>query len=144
LLYGDKADFLRTPLTPAWEERFTNADLLIGDMAERTRSAGASFILMPVPSRAEAALLSTRHPRPHIDAAAFGNRLENIAAKHGASYIDLMNIFKSIPESQNLYYVVDGHFTADGQKVLAQSMVTKLLDGSISAFSGCMDQKRKS
>lgn len=144
LLYGDKADFLRTPLTPAWEERFANADLLIGDMTERTRSAGVSFIVMPVPSRAEAALLSTRHPRPHIDAAAFGHRLENIAAKHGAGYIDLMNAFRSIPQSENLYYVVDGHLTADGQKVLAQSVVRKLLDGSVPAFSGCMDQKRKS
>lgn len=144
LMYGDKADFLRTPLTPAWENRFANLDLIIGDMARRTRASGASLIVMPVPSRAEAALLSTQHPPSHIDAAAFGRRLESIAAKHDAGYIDLMETFRTIPKSENLFYVVDGHLTPDGQNVLARRLTDKLLDGSIPAFSKCSDEKNKS
>ena len=144
LVYGDKADFLRTPLSTAWQKRFADMDVLIADMAERTRAAGATLVVMPVPSRAEAALLSTSHPRPHIDAAAFGRELEQLAAKHGTSSIDLMNTFKRIPKAEDLFYVVDGHLTPEGHKVIAHSIVESLVNGSIPAFAECAEQKKKS
>src|SRR6202012_3968476 len=106
--------------------------------------AGVSLIIMPVPSRAEAALLSTTRPRPHIDAGAFGRLLECIAAKHGAGYLDLMKTFRQIPKSEHLYYVVDGHLTPDGQQVVAARLADKLLSGSVPAFAGCADGKNKS
>jgi hypothetical protein len=31
LVYGDKADFLRTPLSRAWQKRFADLDVIIGD-----------------------------------------------------------------------------------------------------------------
>jgi hypothetical protein len=135
MTYGDKADFLRQPFTPAWEQRFANLDLIIGDMAGKLRAAGVPLVVIPVPSRVEAALLSTRELPPHVDPFAFGRRIEMIASKHGAGYVDLMEAFSHIPDPESLFYVVDGHVTSDGQKVIAEYLTRKLQDGSVQAFS---------
>jgi len=142
MLYGDKADFLRQPFTPAWQQRFADLDLIIGDMAEKLRAAGVPLVVIPVPSRAEAALLSSRELPPNIDPSAFGLQIESIAAKHGAMYVDLMQPFSNIPNSENLFYVVDGHVTPEGQKIIAQVLSKKLLDGSIPAFAHCAPQQQ--
>jgi hypothetical protein len=137
MLYGDKADFLRQPLTPAWQQRFADVDLIIGDMSDKLRAAGIPLVVIPVPSRAEAALLSSRELPPHVDPSAFGHQIESIAAKHGADYVDLMQTFSDIPNSENLFYVVDGHATPEGQQVIAHVLSKKLLDGDIPAFAHC-------
>ncbi len=144
LLYGDKADFLRQPLTEAWQKRFNDLDVIVGDMSKRARSAGARLLIVPVPSRAESAILSTRHPIAGVDAAAFGRRVEQIAAKDGADSVDLMTRFRQIPRSEDLFYAVDGHLTGDGQAVIAQGLVQKLLGGSFAIFEHCAGDKRKS
>ncbi len=137
LNYGDKADFLRQPFTPAWAQRFSDMDQILGDMATKIRTAGTQFVVVPVPSRAEAAVLSSPHVPPGVDGFAFGRELERIAARHGAAYADLMEPFSKIPNSQDLFLIVDGHVASDGQKVIARVLTRKLLDGSFPAFSGC-------
>jgi len=137
LLYGDKADYLRQPLTRAWQKRFADLDLIIGDMAGKLRASGVPLVIMPVPSRAEAAVMSSRQLPPHMDPFAFGREIENIASKHGADYVDLMQAFGRIPDAESLFYVVDGHVTGDGEKVIAQNLSAKLRDGNIQAFSNC-------
>ncbi len=126
LLYGDKADFLRSPLTPAWEKRFADFDVLIGDMADKFKQAGVPLILMAVPSRAEAVLLSAPHIPAGVDPFLFGERIQQIAEKHGLGYVDVMHRFSRIPQSEKLFYVVDGHITAEGQSVLGDAVAQTL------------------
>lgn len=137
LNYKDKADFLRQPFTPAWQKRFADMDLIIGDMATKIAAAGVPFIVIPVPSRAEAALLSSKQWPPGVDPTAFGRTLEKIATDHGASYVDLMRPFAEHPNSQELFLVVDGHVAASGQRVIAENLTKKLLDGSVPAMARC-------
>jgi hypothetical protein len=135
LLYGDKGDFLRQPLTPAWQQRFTDIDLIIGDMADKLRAAGVPFVVVAIPSRAEAALLSSRNLPAHVDPFAFGRQIQAVAAKHGAGYVDVMDAFSRIPKAESLYYAVDGHPAAGAQKVIADNLSRKLEDGTIPALS---------
>jgi hypothetical protein len=135
--YGDKADFLRQPFTQAWRQRFADLDLIIGDMASQMHAAGVPLVVLAVPSRAEAALLSSAHLLPQIDPFAFGRQIETITSKHGAQYVDLMDAFSRIPDSEALFYVVDGHVTSDGQQVIAQNLLHKLQDGSVQGLSQC-------
>jgi hypothetical protein len=137
LLYGDKADFLREPLTAAWQRRFADLDVIVGGMANKAKAAGVPFVVMAVPSRAEAALLSSQKLPEHVDPFAFGQQVGMIASKHGAVYVDLMAPFSRVTNAESLYYVVDGHLTSEGQKLTAQSLSQKLLDGSIPVFSKC-------
>jgi hypothetical protein len=135
--YGDKADFLRQPLTQAWQRRYKDLNLLIGGMASKAQMAGVPFVVIPLPSRAEAALLSANERPPNIDPFAFGREIEKIASDHGAAFVDLMAPFSRIPDSQKLFYVVDGHVAAGGQKVIAENIVQKFRDGSIAPFANC-------
>jgi len=144
LLYGDKADFLRQPLTRAWQERFEDLDLIIGDMAQRVRASGSVLLLMPVPSRAEAAVLSYPRTLPRVDPAAFGRHIAQIAQKHHAGYVDLMSEFKQTPHSEDLFYVVDGHVTSEGHALIARGLLQKLTDGSIPPLSACSGEASKS
>jgi hypothetical protein len=135
LLYGDKADFLRQPLTPIWQQRFADFDLVLGDMADKVRAAGVPFVVLAVPSRAEAALLSSRNLPPHVDPFAFDRRIQAIAARHGVDYVDVMDAFSRIPMAENLFYPVDSHPAAGAQKVIADNLSRKLQDGIIPALA---------
>lgn len=137
LLYGDKADYLRQPFTRVWQRRFADFDVTIGDMADRLHNAGVPLVIVAVPSRAEAALLSSSQLPAHVDPFAFGRAIQTIAAKHGAAYVDLMGPISRIPNAENLYYPVDGHVTSEGHKVIAEALSRKLQDGSVPAFSHC-------
>jgi len=141
MMYGDKADYLRQPFTPAWQQRFADIDQTIGNIANGLHAAGVPLMIVAVPSRAEAALLSSPQLPAHVDPFAFGRQIQTIASKHGAGYVDLMGPFSRLPDAENLYYVVDGHVTSEGHKVIAEELVQKLQDGSVPAFSGCTSQQ---
>lgn len=132
--FGDK---IEQPRAPGWQERFTALDLIVGKLAGQLRSEGVPLILVSVPSRPQAAMLGLRQLPPDVDPFAFGRQVDMIAAKHGAGYVDISEVFSHIPDSENLFYVVDGHPTAEGQKVIAQYIEQKLRDGSVAAFSRC-------
>jgi hypothetical protein len=137
MTYGDNADLFRQPLTPAWQRRFAHFDLIIGDMAAKLRAAGVPLVIIAVPSRPEAALLSSKQLPPNVDPFAFGRQIEMIASRQGAGYVDLVEAFSHISNSENLFYVVNGHVTPEGQIVIAKNIVQKLQDGSVPAFSHC-------
>jgi SGNH hydrolase-like domain, acetyltransferase AlgX len=137
LMYGDKADYLRQPFTPVWQRRFAEFDVALGDIADRLHHAGVPLVIVAVPSRAEAALLSSSQLPAHVDPFAFGRAIQAIASKHGAGYVDLMGPVSRIPNAENLYYPVDGHLTSEGHKVVAEALLQKLQDGSVQAFSHC-------
>jgi len=137
LNYGDKADFLRTPLSEAWKTRFANLDLVLGDMASKAAAAHVPLVVVPVPSRAEAALLSSPVHAPGLDPAAFGRIIEGLALRHGAHYADLMSTFSQIRDSQNLFLIVDGHVTAEGQAVVGHQIAKALVGGAVPALAHC-------
>jgi hypothetical protein len=133
--YGDKADYLRQPLTPAWQTRFANLNLILTDMAARSHQAGVPLIIMAAPSRPEAALANLADRPPHTNPFTFNRRLGEMAAQTGAAYIDAVDEFSRLPHSEQLFYVVDQHITPEGQAVLSDALVRKCLDGSIPAFA---------
>lgn len=132
--YGDKADILRIPLSQAWQQRFSDLDLIIADMSARLRQARVPLVLMAIPTRSEAALANRSARFPHTDAFAFSHEIGAIAARHGAVFVDGVSDFSHVPESENFFYIVDGHLDADGQALLARALVRKCLDGSLATF----------
>jgi hypothetical protein len=134
LAYGDK---IEQPRAPGWQQHFADFDRVVGDMADQLRSAGVPLIFVSVPSRPQAAMFGSQQLPPYVDPFAFGHEIDQIAARHGAGYVDISEVFGHIPDPENLFYVVDGHPTADGQKVIAQYIEQKLQDGSVAAFSHC-------
>jgi hypothetical protein len=137
VMSGPTDDYLRQPPTAAWQRRFAKFDVILGNMADKLKAAGVPLIVIPVPSRKEAALFGTRQLPPHIDPFAFSRQIETIASSHGAEYVNLTGPFSHIPNAERLFYVANAHPNSDAQPVISHSLVQKLQDGSIPAFSQC-------
>jgi hypothetical protein len=147
-LYSDEANYLRLyfagvpaayfrrPVAPEWQEHYRVADLLIGEMADAYHQAGIPVILMPGVIHNQAALVHAKEIPDTLDPYAFYRQMEDIASRHGMLYIDTLQPFRALG-SQDFFYPVDSHPTGKGQAIFADLLARKLVDGSISAFSGC-------
>jgi len=137
LLYGDKADFLRSPLTPAWDERLARFERLAADMAGQAHKAGVPFVLLLGPQQAQAILMSDRHPPAGVDPRAFGRRMAEIAGRHGMILIDSAEAFTPVKHPEDDFFPVDGHPDAEGNAVIAHALVQGLEQGAMAPFAAC-------
>jgi hypothetical protein len=136
LLYGDKADFLRPPFTPAWRLRLDYADRALGYIAEKTREVGVPFVLVFVPQQAQADIASSGRRIPGVDPFAVGAAIEEIAHRHGIVFTDMVSRFSDIPNAQDLFLNVEGHFNGDGNAAAA-AVAEDALTGDGAAFTAC-------
>jgi hypothetical protein len=134
---GDKADYLRVPTTPAWETRYSDIELLLGEMAEKVHRAGIPFLLVFGTQHAQAALVNFPDPPPGIDPEAAGRRMGDIAKRHDILFLDTYDAFRKVPSPDALFYPADGHMTPDGHAVFARALVGRLTKGDIGVFAHC-------
>jgi hypothetical protein len=149
-LFQDPASYLRLYLinrenvaslsdsfSPAWERHFKDLDLLIGEMAAKAHAANVPFVMVEVPSLAQASVLSMNNPPPALDPNAINARLQQIADRHGIEFVDVLSAFKETPHSNKLFYQVDGHLDGEGQALISGPIVDQLTSGSDPVFKGC-------
>ena len=109
-------------------------DRLLGRIADKLREHGVPLLLVFVPQRAQAALLSGHAAPPSVDPYAFGQAIGRIAVRHQVGYVDLSAAFSRISDAARLYYPVDGHLS--GHAVLA-AVVARGLIGDVPALAAC-------
>jgi hypothetical protein len=133
LLNRDPADYVRSPLTPEWQQRVTD----FGDLLERMKQqAGAvPLLLFYIPERAQAALAAMPHEPPGVDPFVIGAALNAEAARHGVQFFDATKAFAEAPDFQSLFYLTDGHPQAGGHAALAGVIERALLNEP--AFAAC-------
>ena len=136
LSYGDRADFLRPPFTPAWQKRLAEFDALLARMEAKVGQAGVPLVLAYVPSRAQAVFLASASRPAGVDPFAFGRALGQLAAKHGIGYVDMSDTFAAIPNIGSLFYPQDGHLDAQGQPLVGHAVANKVVASS-EAFQSC-------
>ncbi len=136
LLNGDRADYLRPPFSPIWQQRLADFDDRIGRLAKRASDAGVPFVLTYVPQQAQAALL-VQHDLPKgVDPLALGKAIGEIAARHGIIYHDASMEFRTLPDPIKLFYHVDGHVNGEGYPIIAAALASEFAL-TIPAFSTC-------
>src|ERR1700733_43552 len=137
LSYGDKADFLRTPFSPRWEERLEGFDLLLSKIADKFHAAHVPFVLVEMPSLAQVSVLALKSPPPGVDPYALNQRLEEISSRHGVQFVNVLDSFRQTPGSNKLFYMVDGHLGGKGQALVSAPFVQRLTQGTTPALPGC-------
>ncbi|HEX3500186.1 MAG TPA: hypothetical protein VHT04_12770 [Stellaceae bacterium] len=139
LRYGDKADFLRPPFTPAWRRRLAYADQALGYMADKLHAAGVPFVVVFVPQEAQADIVATQQSIPGVDPFAFGAALGAIAREHGIVYNDLTPRFSTIHDAPDLYLNVDAHMNGRGNALEAEGVKQALTgEDGVPAFAACL------
>ncbi len=143
LRYGDKADFLRPPFTPAWRQRLDYTDQALGYMAEKFRSAGVPLALVFVPQQAQADIVATKQTIPGVDPFAFGAAIGEIARRHGIVYNDLTPHFSTIRDAPDFYLNVDAHMNGRGNALEAEAARQALTEeGGVPEFNSCRQEAR--
>jgi hypothetical protein len=143
LFSSERAAYLRTSLSPAWDKRLDGYDILLDEMAQKARDANVPIALVEVPSFAQVSLVSMSNVPPGLDPYAFNERLKQIAARHGIQFIDGLDAFKHGPESNRLFYVVDGHMNEEGCALLGNALAEQLMKGQKAALLGENEAQRQ-
>ncbi len=137
LMSGENTDFLRFPFSKPWQRRLSDFDLLLGEMATKSRAAGVPMALLLAPQRAQAALLTSKELPPGVDPRALSRRLRQIADSHGVQMIDSGQSFARLAHPETLIYTVDGHPGGKAGRVIADAVVDALVGHSRTPFAGC-------
>lgn len=137
LHYGEKANFLRTPFTPFWQSRLDTYEKLLAQMADQARAAHVPLVLVYVPQRAQAAMISGTPAPAGVDPWAFSRAIGDIAKRHGIVYVNTSDDFSLLKNAADLYYPVDGHPSGAGHAVIADAVVSRLVSMTGSTFADC-------
>jgi hypothetical protein len=137
MLHGEEADYLRRPLSQAWQERLTDFGQVVGDMVSRARSRDVPLLVVWAPTRIQAALVAdAARPEP-VDPFLFDRRLAEVSTQRGATFLDALEGFARHRAPERFFYPVDGHLNGDGAAVFADVVRERLTLGDIAPFSGC-------
>ncbi len=139
LLNHDPADYVRVPLTAAWEKRVADFSSLIGRIA--TASGHVPVLLFYIPERAQTALAAMPAKPLGIDPFVLQSALSHIAAQQGVAFYDTTSAFASAPDFQSLFYLTDGHPREGGHAAIAEVVEQALLGKP--AFAACSHQQEK-
>jgi len=136
LLGREHSDYLRTPLSPAWEKRMDAYEIMLDEIAGKARDANVPVVLIETPSLAQAALLSANKMPPGVSPHSFNERLNQISSRHGIQFIDVLESFKGGPEASKLFYIVDSHMNGAGNALVSTALVDQLMKEQHEALLG--------
>jgi len=136
LHYGDNADYLRRPFSPLWEERLAAFEILVGEMAQKSRAAHVPFVLIELPSLPQVAVARENNLPAGVDPNAFNERLRQISLRQGVQFVDGSEAFKHAPELNKLFYLTDGHLNGEGNAFVSEGVVEQLIKEQHSALLG--------
>jgi hypothetical protein len=142
LISGERAAYLRIPLSPIWEKRMQAYDLLLDEMARKARDANLPIALIEVPSMAQVSLVTMSNAPPGLNPHAFNERLRQIAERHGIQFIDGLDAFQHGPAANQLFYVVDGHLNGAGSALVGNTLAGQLIKGQRAALLGQHEAQR--
>ncbi len=137
LHYGEKANFLRVPFSPFWQNRLRQFETVVARLRADTALAGVPLILAYVPQRAQAVLMKEKTILPGVDPSAFQEAIRAIAERHGIVYVDSSTAFLQAEQVADDYYKVDGHPNGRGHEAIAVVLERRLLQGDIAGFANC-------
>jgi hypothetical protein len=131
-----KKEFLQTESSAEWNTELKEFDSSAASIAGQARKAGIPLVVVLVPDRTQAALISMTGAWPKgFDPYKVGNEVGSIIVSHGGTYIDILPEFRTVPNPQLGYFALDGHPNALGHAMIARFLTNKLADAAIPALS---------
>jgi hypothetical protein len=129
--FWDVAGAFRAELSPEWEARLGEFEGYAADIARMAKAAGVPLVAALVPNRPQAAMISMGEWPIGFDPYKLGRELRSIITSEGATYVDILPDFRTIPNAQRYYYPIDGHPDAEGHEIIAGFLAKELSRGTV-------------
>jgi hypothetical protein len=126
--------FLGENLSPEWRQHLHDYDTYAANIAGQATAAGIPLVVVLVPERAQAAMISMGEWPAGYNPYELDNELRPIVTRHGGTYIDISPDFRSIPNPEKYYFPVDGHPNADGNRIISGLLANVLTGGAVPAL----------
>jgi hypothetical protein len=134
---GGSREVLRSPQTPAGERMYAEFARSLNRFMTGLTGSGVPVIILIVPNRVSAAMVSNHSQLQGTDPWWFGRHISEIAVQQGALAVDATQEFANITHAEQLFYPVDNHPNGAGHAVIAKALVGRLTDGSIPQLTAC-------
>jgi hypothetical protein len=139
-LRGDEAAFLTSKPTPQWQKGLATFDLYFGKVAEQAQAAGVPLVVVMAPYRAQVTMVAMGEWPDGFDPYRLDRDLRAIVTKHGATYLDILPDYRTIPNAEKDYFPMDGHPTASGHALLARLLAKEITSGAVPGLKAALVQ----
>lgn len=129
------AGYLHRAQTTEFQDHLATFAHYFSDVEAQATSIGATVVVVLLPERAQAAMISMKEWPEGYDPYKLGSEINSIVTKGGGIYIDVLSDFRSIPNPEQYYMPVDGHPTAAGHALISKFLGQALTDGALPALS---------
>jgi hypothetical protein len=141
LMQGDDAEFLRVNPNPQWQKELREFAGYDADLEAKAHAAGIPFVVVLLPDRAQAAMISMGQWPDGYDPYKLSDDLRSIVESHGGTYVDILHGYRTIPNPEQHYLPMDGHIDSVGHHIVADLMAKGLTSGSVPLLSTTAEQR---
>jgi hypothetical protein len=129
LLQPESSDYLRSNESPALRAHLESFARYYADVQAQANSIGVPVVVVLLPERAQAAMISMKQWPEGFDPYKLGDEVRSIVTASGGIYLDVLPFFREIPNPERDYMPVDGHPNPDGHALLSGLLARALTDG---------------
>lgn len=130
----EKVGFLKSIPSAEWQHNLRMFDINVGDVAQHAKAADLPLVIVLVPTRQDVAMLSIGEWPAGYDPNKLDSELRSIVTAHGATYIDILPYFRTIPNPEQYYFAFDGHPDENGHALISGMLTLELTSGVVPAL----------
>jgi hypothetical protein len=134
LIGGGGSGFLDSNLSPEWQRHLHEIDGYASEIEARAKAAGVPVAVVLVPFRAQAAMISEGEWLAGFDPYKLDRELRTIVVDRGGTYLDILPGFRQIPNTEQDFFVTDGHPNAAGHLIISELLTKELTSGAVPAL----------
>jgi hypothetical protein len=142
----NEAGFLNSEPSAGWQSALWYFDKDVADIAGKSKAAGVPLVVVLLPNRAQAAMISMGEWPAGYDPYKLSDEVRSIVVTNGGTYADILPDYRGIPNPEQGYFPKDGHPNAKGHATIARLIARELTSGAVPALrvgSGPQDILKK-
>lgn len=128
------AGFLKAKPNSDWQQWIQGFEIDAEDFEKQANAANVPLVAVLVPDRAQATMISMGKWPEGYDPYKLDDELRAIIVSHGGTYIDILSDFRTIPNSEQDYFPLDGHPNPAGHAVISRLLTNALTSGPFSVL----------
>jgi hypothetical protein len=130
----NESGFLKTNPTENWQRRLQRFERYAAEIERQANAAGVPLVAVLIPNRAQAAMISMGEWPAGYDPYKLDNEVRAIIESHGGIYVSILPDYRTVPNPERHYFMVDGHPDAAGHAMIAGFLAKELTAGAIPAL----------